>query len=174
MQHFCNVSLVSLSVYPRSRRGAEWIRQGKVRWSLLPKTALERSDLTEKFQFLEFHTEAETEKLLTKFLSPKKKESFYIYIPGIYIFCTLLLSSFWTRRCHRCRPFFPPVLAFNFYRALGSAIPLLVGFSSSVANSRSHAFRKSICAQEKVPRTLYEYALGKTRTHETDLYQTRG
>ena len=26
---------------------------------------------------------------------------------------TLLLSSFWTRRGHRCRP---PVLAFNFYR----------------------------------------------------------
>ena len=25
--------------------------------------------------------------------------------------------SFWTSRSHRCRPFFPPVLAFNFYRA---------------------------------------------------------
>ena len=30
---------------------------------------------------------------------------------------TLLLSSFWTSRGHRCRPFFPPVLAFNSYRA---------------------------------------------------------
>ena len=30
-------------------------------------------------------------------------------------------------------------------------IPLLVDFSSSVADSRSHAFRKSNCAQEKVP-----------------------
>ena len=29
-------------------------------------------------------------------------------------FRTLLLSSFWTSRGHRCRPFFPPVLAFNF------------------------------------------------------------
>ena len=45
----------------------------------------------------------------------------------------------------------PPVLVFNFYRAQGSAIPLLVDFSSSVANSRSRAFRKSICAQEKIP-----------------------
>ena len=27
---------------------------------------------------------------------------------------TLLLSSFWTSRGHRCRPFFPPVLAFIF------------------------------------------------------------
>ena len=36
----------------------------------------------------------------------------------------------------------------------GSAIPLLVEFSSSVANSRSRAFRKSICAQEKVPTNL--------------------
>ena len=35
----------------------------------------------------------------------------------IYIFRTLLLSRFWTSRGHRCRPFSPPVLAFNFYRA---------------------------------------------------------
>ena len=34
-----------------------------------------------------------------------------------FLFRTLLLSSFWTSRGHRCRPFFPPVLAFNFYRA---------------------------------------------------------
>ena len=87
---------------------------------------------------------------------------------------TLLLSSFWTSRSHRCRPFFPPVLAFSFYRAQGSAIPLLVDFLSSVANSRSRAFRKSICAQEKVPTNLYEYALGGIRTHETHLYQARG
>ena len=32
-------------------------------------------------------------------------------------FCTLLLSSFWTSHGHRCPPFFPPVLAFNFYSA---------------------------------------------------------
>ena len=42
-------SHVSLSVYLRSRRGAERIRQGEGRWNLPPKTALERSDLTEKF-----------------------------------------------------------------------------------------------------------------------------
>ena len=48
-----------------------------------------------------------------------------------------------------------PVLAVNFYRAYGSAIPLFVDYSSSVANSRSHAFRKSICAQEKVPTRTY-------------------
>ena len=29
---------------------------------------------------------------------------------------TLLVSSFWTSRGHRCRPFSAPVLAFNFYR----------------------------------------------------------
>ena len=40
-------------------------------------------------------------------------------------------------------------------------MPLLVDLSSSVANSRSRAFRKSICAQEKVPTNLYEYALTK-------------
>ena len=37
-------------------------------------------------------------------------------------------------------------------------------FSSSVANSRSRAFRKSICAQEQVPTNFYEYALGGART----------
>ena len=37
----------------------------------------------------------------------------YIYI----LFFTRRLSSFRTSRGHRCRPFSPPVLAFNFYRA---------------------------------------------------------
>ena len=53
-------------------------------------------------------------------------------------------------------------------------MPLLVDFSSTFATSRSRAFRKSICAQEKVPTNLYEYALGGARSHETDLYQARG
>ena len=52
---------------------------------------------------------------------------------------------------------FSRVLAFNFYRAYGSAIPLLVDFSSSDANSRSRATRKSICAQDKVPTNSYDY-----------------
>ena len=66
----------------------------------------------------------------------------------------------------------PPVLAFNFYRAKSSAIPLLVGFSSS-ANSRSRAFRKSICAQEKVPTNLYAYALGGAWTHQKPIPGSR-
>ena len=51
IQHFSNLSLVSLSPHSRPRRGAERIRQDEGRWSRPPKTALERSDLTEKFQF---------------------------------------------------------------------------------------------------------------------------
>ena len=66
-----------------------------------------------------------------------------------------------------------PVLASHFYRAQGSAIALLVDFSSRVANSRSRAFRKSICTQEKVPTNSHEYALGGTRTHEADLFFSR-
>ena len=54
----------------------------------------------------------------------------------IFLFFTVLLSSFWTSRGHRYRPF-PP----------GSVISLLVDFSSSVANSSSCAFRKMIFAQ---------------------------
>ena len=49
----------------------------------------------------------------------------------------------------------PGYFAFNFYGAQGSAIPLLVDFSSSVANSRSRAFRKSVWAQENVPTGIY-------------------
>ena len=57
----------------------------------------------------------------------------------------------------------------------GAAIPLLVDFSSSVANSHSRVLRNSICAQVKVPTILceYKYALGGIRTHETDLRYTR-
>ena len=48
-------------------------------------------------------------------------------------------------------------------------------FHRVFANLRSRAFRKSICAREKVPaRIFYEHALGGARTHETDLYQARG
>ena len=39
--------------------------------------------------------------------------------PSFFFFVSpaLFLSSFWTSRGHRCRPFSPPVLAFKFYRA---------------------------------------------------------
>ena len=47
-------------------------------------------------------------------------------------------------------------------------------FHRVFANSLSRAFHRSICAQEKVPTNVYEYALGGARTHETDLYQARG
>ena len=73
-------------------------------------------------------------------------------------------------------------LQFSSRILVGSAIPLLVDFSSSecmyvvVAKlSHSRAFRKTICAHEKVLTNLYEYhALGGIRIHETDLYQARG
>ena len=67
-----------------------------------------------------------------------------------------------------------PGLLPSIFSAYGSAISLLVDFSSSVANSRSRTFRESICAQGKYPTNLYKYALGGTRTHETDVYQARG
>ena len=59
-----------------------------------------------------------------KYVHEKKNElenfvpSFRVVGCVYFFFCTLLvLSTFWTSRGHRCRPFFPPVLAFNFYRA---------------------------------------------------------
>ena len=78
IQNFSNFSLVSLSLHPRSRRGAERIRQGKGRWSRPPKTALERSDLSGKFQFRESRTEVETKKTPDQIPVPSKEESLYI------------------------------------------------------------------------------------------------
>ena len=68
----------------------------------------------------------------------------------------------------------PPVLCLQFLSCLGFSNPTARRFSSSIANSRSRAFRKSIYALEKVPTNLYEHALRGIRTHETDLYQARG
>ena len=47
MRYFCNFSLVSLGIRPRSRRGAERTRQGEGRLSRPPEAALERSYSTE-------------------------------------------------------------------------------------------------------------------------------
>ena len=44
-------------------------------------------------------------------------ELLLLLILHTFFFHTLLLSSFWTSRGHRCPFFFPPVLAFSFYRA---------------------------------------------------------
>ena len=71
-------SLVSLSPHTRSRPGAERIRQGEGRWGRPSKTALERSDLIEKFEVREFHTKAETKKAPRQYLSSKKNTLFYI------------------------------------------------------------------------------------------------
>ena len=58
----------------------------------------------------------------------------------------------------------------------GSCLQFLprIGFSNPAARrffiECCCAFRKSICAQEKLPTNVYEYALGGARTHETDIY----
>ena len=65
----------------------------------------------------------------------------------------------------------PPFIAFICFLAHMVQHPLTVDFPSSVANSRSRAFRKSIIAQGD---KLYEYALGGIETHKADLYQARG
>ena len=92
-----------------------------------------------------------------------------------FFFLTFLLSSLWTSRGRRCRPIFPPDLTFNFLSCIGVSNPAARRFFiGCIANSRSRAFRNSICAQEKVPTNFLEYSLGGARTHETDPYQARG
>ena len=87
-----------------------------------------------------------------------------------FVFC--FLSHFYlpASGCGlRCRPFSPPVRAFSFLSRTGFSILTARRLSSNVANSRPRASRESICAQEKVPANLYEYALRGTRTHAIDL-----
>ena len=72
----------------------------------------------------------------------------------------MLLSSFWTSRGHRCRPFSPP----------SSAILLIVGFSSSVANSSSRTFHQSICAQVFFCFTFRRKEKIKAKAHHTSTY----
>ena len=70
----------------------------------------------------------------------------------------------------------PPGSCLQFLSRIGFSNPTARRFfMECLANSRSRAFCKSICAEEKVPTNLYEYALGGIRTHETDLlYQAQG
>ena len=81
MQFFCNFSLVSLSIRPRSRRGAERIRPGEGRLSRPPKTALERSYLTENSSSANCILRPRRKKMPTQ--SPKKRMIIYTsYMPS--------------------------------------------------------------------------------------------
>ena len=103
-------------------------------------------------------------------IGKKQSLSFFFFFS-----LTVRLASFWTSRVwSQVSSLFPPDYCLQFSSRIGFSNPTARRFSSSVANSRSRAFRKSICAQEKVSTNLYEYALGGARTHETDLYQARG
>ena len=86
-----------------------------------------------------------------------RREPFLVY--RFFFLHTHLFSSFWTSRGHRCRPFPPPGSCLQFVSRIGFSNPTACRFFIE-CYSRSRAFRKSICAQEKVPSNLYEYALG--------------
>ena len=67
-----------------------------------------------------------------------------------------LLDELWSQ----VSSLLPPGTCLQFLSRIGFSIPTARRLSSNVANSRFRAFRESICAQEKVPTNLYEYALG--------------
>ena len=87
IQKFARLSLVSLNIHPRSRRGVERIGQGEGRWSRPPKTALERRDLTEKFQFGKSHTEAETKETNSLTSPSPQKTRLIVYMYGYIPSC---------------------------------------------------------------------------------------
>ena len=76
-----------------------------------------------------------------------------------------LLDKLWSQVSY----FLTPGTCLQFSSRKGFSIPNARRLSSNVANSRFRYLRESICAQEKVPKNLYAYALGGTRTHEVDL-----
>ena len=98
-QKSAHFSLVSFSFYyPRSRRGVERIRQGEGRWSCPLKTAFERIDTTENFQFRESHTEAGTDKNADQIPVPSKSRTIvYILYVKYDIRCSWLGAHRHTR-----------------------------------------------------------------------------
>ena len=79
MRYFCNFSLVSLGIRPRSRRCAERTRQGEGRRSRPQKAALERSYIRPRIPVPRIAYFGRDKKLLTKYMTPKK-HFIYIYI----------------------------------------------------------------------------------------------
>ena len=77
IQNIGHFSLVSLSPHTRLRPGTERIRQGEGRWSRPSKGAVERSDLTKKFEVRKSHAEAETKKARCQSLSSQIRTSLY-------------------------------------------------------------------------------------------------
>ena len=67
------------------------------------------------------------------------------YFPAQLVGGFLPSAIFWTSRGHRCRPFSPPVRAFNFLWRIGFSIPTARRFSSNVANSRSRVLPIYTC-----------------------------
>ena len=82
----------------------------------------------------------------------------HFYFP-VHLVDDLPSAIFWTKDGHRCRPLSPSVLAFIFVSRKGVDLPTARRFSSTVADSRSRAFRYSMFMRENL---LYDFALGET------------
>ena len=66
---------------------------------------------------------------------------------------TSAFQRFWTSRGHRCPPFFPPVLAFNFLSRIGCSNPTARRFFHRVLLTHSLAFfpQVNLCTTRKSP-----------------------
>ena len=51
------------------------------------------------------------------FVTRANNDTFFLLLSSLFRTLLLLSRASWTRRVDRCRPFFPPIRAFNFYRA---------------------------------------------------------
>ena len=73
----------------------------------------------------------------------------------IYLFRTHLLPSFCTSRGHRCRPFSPPVLAFNFLSRIGFSNPTARRFFHRVLLTHAFALSARHFVQKKKSPRFY-------------------
>ena len=106
--------------------------------------------------------------LETPHLKSNLPEYIYIYM---YIFPHTTTFQLLDKPWSQVSSLLPPGSCLNFSSRIGISDPTARRFDIKCGElTRSRAFRKSICAQEKVPTILYEYELGGARTHETELY----
>ena len=106
-----------------------------------------------------------------------KKEVYFVFV--LVFFSSLMLSSCWSRRGHRCRPFSPPpparyVRQFLSRRGFVQHSQHSSIFTRFFANYCSRAFRESIFlnkknSKQKEENFECEYSLGVTGSSEIDL-----
>ena len=90
------------------------------------------------------------------------------------LFFTLLLSSFWISRGHRCRPFSPPGSCLQFLSRTEFSNPTARRFFIECCELTLSRFPQVNLCTRTSPHEFIRVCTRGARTRETDLYQARG